>query len=309
MEICLRKDLEMPEVSVIIPVHNREGLISRAIQSVLDQTFQDFELIVVDDHSTDNTIGEVKQINNNHIRLLTHKQNKGAQAARNTGIQNSLGKWVTFLDSDDKYLENSLLLRMNCANEKKVEVVHSEGLVIDPGDQKPKLRRIPPMEGDVYKAILRRPGPAFPTLFVSRKALETIGPLDENLPAYQEWDTCIRLAKFYQFGFVAQPTFLYNRLGQISISKNAIKSAKGYIKIYQRYQKKIEQNCGRKALGPHCLRISYFLMRAGKKKEAMEWYRLAWRYNPWQIRLWIFFPVIVMGGSLQKLVERIRFDH
>lgn len=299
----------MPEVSVIIPVHNREGLISRAVQSILDQTFQDFEIVIVDDHSTDKTRDEIRKIKDARIRVFSHEQNRGAQAARNTGIEKSRGRWITFLDSDDLYLVNSIEIRLKCAKEQGVNAVHSEGLVLNIGEKLPKLRRIPKMQGNIYKELLRCPGPAFPTLLISRDTLKSIGKLNESLPAYQEWDTCLRLAKNNSFGFVESPTFLYNRQGAISISKNAGKSADGYIQIFNDYKDEIIKNCGKEALGSHSLRISYFLMRAGRNKEAREWYWRSWKENPWQWRLWAYLPVILVGGSLQKLVEKIRFDH
>lgn len=299
----------MPEVSVIIPVHNREGLISKAIRSVLDQTFQDFEIVIVDDRSTDKTTEEIRKIQDDRIRLFLHDQNRGAQAARNTGIEKSRGRWITFLDSDDLYLVNSIELRLSCAKERGVNAVHSEGLVLDSGDIKPKLRRIPKIEGNIYKELLRRPGPVFQTLLVSREILKSTGKLDETLPAYQEWETYLRLAKNNEFGFVETPTYLYNRQGSVSISKNAEKSVDGYIQIFNEYEEEIIKNCGKKALGSHSLRISYFLMRAGRKKEARKWYKRAWKENPFQWRLWVYLPVILIGGSLQKLVENIRFDH
>lgn len=299
----------MPEVSVVIPVYNRERLIGRAIQSVLDQTFQDFELIVIDDHSSDNTLRTLENIRDRRIRVFSHKRNLGAQAARNTGIRNSKGRWISFLDSDDLYLVNSIAIRLDCARKENVKIVHSEGLVIDKGDSKPKWRRIPKMKGDIYRELLCRPGPAYQTLLVAHDALEAIGPLDETLPAYQEWETCLRLAKSFRFGFVEEPTYLYNRQEAISISKSANNSADGYIQILKRYESEIEDLCGKKALGSHYLRASYFLMRAGRKKEAMVWYRNAWKMNPFQARLWAYLPVIGIGGPLQKLVERMRFDH
>lgn len=299
----------MPEVSVIIPVHNREGLISQAIRSVLDQTFQDFEIVIVDDRSTDKTTEEIRKIRDDRIRLFLHDQNRGAQAARNTGIEKSRGRWITFLDSDDLYLVNSIELRLKCAKEQGVKAVHSEGLVLNVGEKQPKLRRIPKMQGNIYKELLCRPGPAFPTLLISRDALKSVGNLNETIPAYQEWETCLRLARKHEFGFVESPTFLYNRQGAVSISKNAGKSADGYIQIFNEYEGEIIKNCGKKALGSHSLRISYFLMRAGRKLEARKWYLRAWKENPLQWRLWAYLPVILIGGSLQKFVEKNRFDH
>ena len=98
----------MAAVSVIITTYNRAHLVGKAIKSVLNQTFQDFELIVVDDGSTDNTEEVINSFNDTRIRYIRHKINKGGNAARNTGLRNSKGEYIAFLDSDDEWLPEKL---------------------------------------------------------------------------------------------------------------------------------------------------------------------------------------------------------
>lgn len=105
----------LPKVSVIIPTYNCAKYLLIAVNSVLNQTFHDFEIIIVDDGSTDNT----KEILKNYIKEYQNKiryfyqENNGPGAARNKGIKEAKGEYVAFLDSDDKLVENSLLLRKN----------------------------------------------------------------------------------------------------------------------------------------------------------------------------------------------------
>lgn len=94
-------------VSVIVPLYNKEKFIGTTINSVLQQTDKDFELIIVDDGSTDNSAAVVKAINDPRIRLI-QKENEGVSAARNTGIKESNGEWLLFLDADDELAENAL---------------------------------------------------------------------------------------------------------------------------------------------------------------------------------------------------------
>ena len=112
---------EKPTGSVIIPTYNRARMVDRAIQSVLSQTYQDFEIIVVDDASTDNTQEVVKEcmFRDKRVRYIKHEKNKGGSAARNTGIKNEHGEYVGFLDSDDEWLPTKLekqieLFRKRC---------------------------------------------------------------------------------------------------------------------------------------------------------------------------------------------------
>ena len=97
-----------PDISIILPTYNRCDIVKRAINSALSQTFKTFEIIVVDDCSTDNTKQEVLSISDKRIHYIQHNRNKGGSAARNTGINQSKGKYITFLDDDDEYPEDRL---------------------------------------------------------------------------------------------------------------------------------------------------------------------------------------------------------
>ena len=97
-----------PDISVILPTYNRGSLIKRAIKSVLQQTFANFELIVIDDCSIDCTEQEIKSISDKRIQYICHNINKGGSAARNTGLDYAKGKYISFLDDDDEYPDDRL---------------------------------------------------------------------------------------------------------------------------------------------------------------------------------------------------------
>src|SRR5215472_18708530 len=104
-------------ISVVIPVYNRENVIEAAIRSVQSQTYRDYEILVVDDGSRDSTPSILKRLTQEDARIkyLQHPANLGAQAARNTGIRSSKGRWIAFLDSDDQWLPQSLKARLGLA--------------------------------------------------------------------------------------------------------------------------------------------------------------------------------------------------
>ncbi len=99
---------EPPPVSIVIPLYNREDLIKRAIDSCLAQTFQDFEIVVVDDGSTDRSQDRVREYDDPRIRLIVHPVNRGVCPTRNTGAEAARGEWVLLLDSDDELLPNAM---------------------------------------------------------------------------------------------------------------------------------------------------------------------------------------------------------
>lgn len=127
----------MPEISVIVPLYNAKPYIQAAIDSVLRQTFQDFEVIIVDDASTDGSYELCQKLYgaNEKIRLCRHARNKTVGGARNTGLEQAEGKYIAFLDSDDLYMPEALSIMHKAAEAYGAEVVHSPGCRVPTGDQ------------------------------------------------------------------------------------------------------------------------------------------------------------------------------
>src|SRR5262249_9836877 len=145
----------------------------------------------------------------------------------NTGARAANGDWLNFFDSDDWMFPTSLEKRLNVARKERVKIVHSECFILHP-NQGRALFGVPPVSGWIYEALLRAPGPMFQGMIIFVDAFRAIGELDEDVIAYQEWDTAIRLAKHHAFGFVQEPTFVYDCTGSDTISKDLVKSAMGY---------------------------------------------------------------------------------
>lgn len=282
-------------VSVVVPVFNRRLEIARALDSVLKQSYEYWEVIVVDDGSTDDTTEVVENYARSDARIHVIKlgQRKGAQAARNAGIRAAQGAWIAFLDSDDQWLPASLEVRLQKAREKKVHVVHSDCYILRPENGEPEHFGVPPMEGWVYQELLLRPGPVFPGLLVSKEALRCIGALNEGIVSHQEWDIGIRLGKHYEFGFVAQPTFIYDCRQADAISRGPFQSARGYEQVFTHHQRSILRYLGPKALASHYEKAASLYLKANRKAQAFRCFvrsALLWPFRPitfftdrWQI--------------------------
>ena len=273
-----------PMVSVIIPVYNRARKIMGAVKSIQQQTYTNFEIVVVDDSSTDNTVAVVEEIAKQdvRVRLVSQRPNKGAQAARNVGIHASRGEWIAFLDSDDEWLPRSLELRLGVATKENVLVVHSDCQMIEP-DGSMRQYHLAAVSGEVYKKLLQGEGPMFQGLLVSKKALERINYLDESIVAFQEWDTSIRLAKYYRFGFVAEPTFIYDCRGTDTISKQIRRGGVGYEQIIKKHGSAMFWSIGPSYLAHHYEIIAGWYERgsdlesAGRCKKIARYFKL---FNP-----------------------------
>jgi len=249
-----------PLVSVVIPTYNRAAHITCAINYVQNQSFRDIEIIVADDGSIDNTAELVYGLaaTDSRVRYVKNQANKGAQSARNLGIKSAIGEWVAFQDSDDEWFPNSLELRLAEAKNRKVNVVHSECLIKYAATNQRSLYGVRPLSGNIYRDVLSAPGPVFPTLLVHISALKYIDYLDEAIVSFQEWDTCIRLAKEYEFGFVEKPTFVYHRHTDETISSDIARGARGYAQIVEKHKEEIKYILGRNVLAEHYTTIAKF---------------------------------------------------
>jgi cellulose synthase/poly-beta-1,6-N-acetylglucosamine synthase-like glycosyltransferase len=256
-------------VSVIIPAFNREGVIGKAIKSVLAQTFQDFEILVVDDGSRDETARNAIKVagSDPRVRVFRHETNQGAQAARNAGARAARGKWLSFLDSDDEWLPRSLEMRLGVASAKNLEVVHSDCYILQK-DMPRELYNVPVLRGEVYLELLGHPGPMFQAMLMSTNSFSQIGGLDETIVAYQEWDTAIRLGKSFRFGYVNAPTFVYNCQGADTISKDLRRAAQGYKQVVNKHLLPILFKLGPRAISRHYRAIAQFYSLAGEDKQA-----------------------------------------
>ena len=281
-------------VSIIVPVFNRRSAIREALESILKQTYEHWEALVVDDGSTDGTAQVVEEYSraDSRVRLLRHGQRKGAQAARNSGIRAAQGRWIAFLDSDDQWLPDSLEARLGLAERAKVHVVHSDCHVLRPDETQPQRFGVPPMEGKVYRELLRRPGPLFPSLVVSKEAMARIGYLDESIASFQEWDTAIRLAKYYDFAFHPEPTFIYDCRQEDTISRNMLCTAIGYEQVFRKHRWAVLKHLGPKALAFHYQTVAAHFRLAGDGRKALRYLLLA-------IFLWPFRP-----GAIVRRAQR-----
>jgi glycosyltransferase involved in cell wall biosynthesis len=273
----------MPLVSVIIPVHNRDRTLRRAIESALRQTIQDIEVIIVDDASADNTADVAQELvrSDTRVRLIQNTTNCGAQAARNVGARAAKGDWLNFFDSDDWMLPTSAEIRLNLARDRRVKIVHSDAFVLRP-NQDPALFGLPPLSGSVYEEILRAPGPMFQSMIVAVDAFRQMGELDEDVVAYQEWDTAIRLARRHSFGFVPEATFIYDCTGNDTISKNLLQGAIGYEYIVNKHFSEMLLHVGPKAVSRHYATIAQYYTQAGASVLATKskWKSFLWWPDP-----------------------------
>ena len=184
----------MAAVSVIIPTFNRARKVSRAISSVLAQTFLDFELIVVDDGSSDGTKDMTARFGT-RINLIAHTTNLGVSAARNTGIRRSSAPLIAFLDSDDYWLPEKLATQMSFfETQPHALACQTEEIWIRKGQRvNPGKRHIKP-SGDIFESSLKLCLVSPSAVMLKRSLLDEVGLFDEHLPACEDYDLWLRIS-------------------------------------------------------------------------------------------------------------------
>lgn len=199
----------MPAVSIIIPAYNQGHYLGAAVRSVLSQTWPDYEAIIVDDGSTDNTPGVAGAFTDPRIRYI-RQENRGLSGARNTGIRNATGELISFLDSDDLFLPEKLALLVEALRaQPDLGMVAGHAIIIDEHGRPTGRSFTAPLPEDGAQLLMWNPLHVGSVL-VRRVWLDCAGLFDETLRSYEDWDMWLRLARAgCRFGWVDRPVSLY----------------------------------------------------------------------------------------------------
>lgn len=236
---------QTPLVSVIIPTYNRAHLIAQCLKSVLAQTLNDYEVIVVDDGSTDTTRDFLLKAYGNNIRYISHPTNRGLSAARNTGIEHAQGTYIAVLDDDDVWLPDKLALQIDLMKAKPdVVLAYCGTLKVD--CQGELLEEVmPEKRGHLFAEMLHRnclKGPASVAVF-SREVLGASGVFDTSLSSCADWDLWIRIARCGKVDFINRPLVKYV-MHQSNMSSNINGMTRDTFAILDKYLPLLEQDKG-----------------------------------------------------------------
>jgi glycosyltransferase involved in cell wall biosynthesis len=217
----------MPKVSVIIPTYNMARFLPEAIESVFNQTFEDYEVIVLDDGSTDNTKDIVEEFNHqfwDKIRYI-YQENSGLAIARNVAIKHSTGEFIALLDADDKYYPNRLEMGVNVlAAYSDVGLVHANDMAITEDGEEIEVvkRRNRLLSGYIFKELYtRKANISCPTVLVRRECFNRVGVFDENLTRLgcEDREMWLRIAHEYRILHIDKVLAYYRRHAR-GMSKN-----------------------------------------------------------------------------------------
>lgn len=217
----------MEKVSVIIPMHNSSRYILECIYSVINQTYNNLEIILIDDNSDDKTLKRLKKIKDKRIKLIKLKNNSGVAIARNKGIEISTGKYICFLDSDDYWVKDKI--------EKQVNFIKDKAFIYSQYDylrNNKKHKAIVP-KSLTYKELLKNSAIFTSTVMLNMKYLTKEDIYMPNIKRGQDYGTWYKILKKVGIAYGMQEVLSIYRVGNKSLSSNKFKAIKRTWKLYK----------------------------------------------------------------------------
>jgi glycosyltransferase involved in cell wall biosynthesis len=194
---------QMPRVSIIIPTYNRKSFVLEAVESVLAQTYEDFELIAVDDGSSDGTAEVLKRYEKRVLYL--YQANQGVSAARNNGLARAQGEFVAFLDSDDLWLAKKLAIQIAFMDRHpQAQISYTDEIWIRRGNRVNPKKRHAKYSGEIYPQCLPLCIISPSSALMRRGLFEQVGTFDPALPVCEDYDLWLRVAARFPVYFIPQ---------------------------------------------------------------------------------------------------------
>jgi len=291
----------LPQVSIILPTYNRMRSLPRAVRSVLAQTFADFELIVVDDGSTDDTCAWLENLRETRLRLIRAGGRAGAARARNTGIRAAQAPLIAFQDSDDEWLPHKLERQLALLRASPAEVGWvGGGYRADSG----VVSSAALVRGSGYDGELLVGAPfVTPTWLVRREALFAAGLFDESLPCLEDWDLIFKLADRCRFRAVAEVVLLRHG-SEDSLYADVDKRRRGLEVILQRHRGRWLAEPAR--YGRWHAELARLHGLGGAPALSRQWLRRGLALNPWQPRAAALYAASLCGRRVLQRFSRTR---
>ncbi len=305
-----------PLVSIIIPSYNMAKLVLRAVESVLNQTYQNLEIIVVDDGSTDNT----KQLLEPYFNKIkyVYKANGGVCSARNAGLRQASGAFIALLDSDDTYMPDKVEKSLKFLQDNPdFGFVHTDTYLVDSQDreieryQHPKSR----YTGWISRQLLKGNFIANPTNFFRRECYDSCGGYEESLFPPGDWDLWLRISKKFKVGYIDEPLSRYSIISN-SCFNDLERTKREEQWVLDRFFKghpSESQWVKRTAYSEFHLRNAQCYFVKGQQSECRREFMLSLKSFPLNVKWWALLVYYVIGReklrtSLRRKILRSEWD-
>jgi glycosyltransferase involved in cell wall biosynthesis len=295
--------MAIPQVSVIIPTRNRSESLPLAIRSVVGQTFTDFELVIVDDASDEPVHDIVKGFKDARVRCIRHERRRGGAAARNTGIRNTTGEFVAFLDDDDEWYPEKLARQVSILlrSDSEIGAVYAGYDVVNRNTGSIPGQKVPVHRGDLSSVLLTANLIGTTScMLLRRKCFADVGMFDESLPSFQDYDLWIRLSRAYQFDYASECLLKYHlHSNKIWTNPNAI--LEGLDILVDRYggSEKFRKRCS-----VYYLSVAVQFCEAGEGRKARRALRRAILLDPFDSRHYLYSLLSLLNLRTYQKVQR-----
>ncbi|MFC6723950.1 glycosyltransferase family 2 protein [Halobium palmae] len=300
-----------PLVSVVVPTYDRPEKLAEAVESVLEQTYGNLELIVVDDASPTpaRTVLEGMDLGTLRWSCIRHDTNRGANAARNSGIRESSGEFVAFLDDDDDWdpeaVEGHVALFRNGGAAVGVTILAQRYV----RDGEVTTVKVPGVEGDATPKLLEgKTAGTFSAIAVRRSLVDTVGLPDERLPSWQDRDWLIRLSRHCRFAVDPRPRVTrrqgdYEQIGDGYEAKRDV----SYPLLLEKYRElAAEYGLEREFVATMTRGLAGVALRRNSTREARGFAWQSVRLNPWDISAWLYLVLSLLDPRVYRSFVGLR---
>lgn len=299
--------MPIPTVSIIIPTFNRSKFIGQAIYSALRQTFFDFEIIVIDDGSTDGTRNVVEQFDDYRIRYY-YQKNRGVSSALNLGIQKSKGEFIARLDSDDLFLPQKIESQIRVFRSKpQVGLVYTQAFNVDSElnfiGLYPQQHKLPQ---NLLKALRMALFPPSQSIMFRKRCVLRTGFFNEKIHIAEDWDFCIRMARYYSFYYIERPLVLI-RKHDAMITGNKLETTRQILAVLEKHKRILADGEGYSWLSPHYYGLGRQLFYHNDFKNARNAFSESVSYNPLNINSLLFYLFAYLPAKFLKKLKRSNF--
>lgn len=308
----------MSKVSIIIPVHNCAKYITESIDSVLSQTYRDFELIVVDDGSTDNLRSVLNEYIDNGKILYLYQPQGGPGAARNSGIHKATGNYIAFLDADDLWDPSKLEKQFDYLRlHEDILIVHTNASYIDENGRQILIndeeynRQYTIQSGDIFEGLLlKKTDIVFSSLLFNKDCLSKVGLIDESLRTAEDTHFLIRLAKIYKFGYIPEKCVI-KRAHKQNLSSNAYLSMENngtfrcIAKIYNQFPD-VSLEIQKKSFEVRYFDYGSINFKSFRMDMCRLCMKLTLKYNIFNLKAYIFIFLSLLPKSILMGIIKLR---
>ena len=306
-----------PLVSIILPTYNRAEIVGNAIESALNQSYKNIEIIIVDDGSKDDTekvVNDFKE-NTDKITYIKHEDNKGQAAAENTGVKLSNGQYIAFLDSDTVWLPKKIEKQLNKLVNSPDNVVAVYCGAYNEVCGFLKESKADTIYGNSYEELLAgRVKITTSTLMIKTSCIEECGMWDTDLPSYIDYDLCLRIAQEYEFTSVQSPLLISLNYSGPRVSTDLESKIDGLDCIIGKWGEEMETKLGKGAnkrfrnqgLSSIYQTVAMHVVKNGQKYLGIEMYAYHLIYcNKISVKMLALFIITTINNDLANFIKKI----